>query len=145
MTELATFAAVLNSLKVAADIAKTLKESDLSLERAEMKMKIAELLSAVADAKIATSELQTALQEKNQEIKRLTEALATKAEVVKDGDAYFRKGPDGKAQGEPFCLHCWESRKELSHLIRGDRREKLCPACKTSYDDFSIPHHEQTG
>ena len=48
MPDITTIAAVLNSLKAATDIAKFLRESDLSLERAELKLKLADLAACRA-------------------------------------------------------------------------------------------------
>lgn len=137
MTDLTTFAAVLNSLKTAADIARTLKESDLSIERAEMKLKVAELMGALADVKIAALELQETLQEKEKEIGRLSEMLALKEEVVRRFSAYYKKGPTGKATGDPFCLRCWESEKKLFHIVRDYKGNgNRCPVCSTLYGFF---------
>lgn len=45
-------AAALGGLKTATDIAKLIKESDLSLDKAETKLKLAELIGALADVKL---------------------------------------------------------------------------------------------
>lgn len=137
MTDLTTFAAVLNSLKTAADIAKALKDSDLSIERAEMKLKVAELMGALADVKIAALELQETLHGKEKEISRLGEMLALKEEVVRRFSAYYKKGPSGKAIGDPYCLRCWESEKKLFHIVRdGKANGHRCPVCSTLYDFY---------
>ena len=44
MVDLTLFSAALSSVKTAADIAKLLKESDLSLEKAEHKSRLADLM-----------------------------------------------------------------------------------------------------
>lgn len=62
MPDLATIGAALSSLKTATDIVKFLRSSDLSLERAELKL--ADLLSSLADAKIELIEGQDTLAEK---------------------------------------------------------------------------------
>ena len=52
MPDIATIAAALNSLKTATDIVKFIRESDLSIERAELKLKLADLVGALAEAKL---------------------------------------------------------------------------------------------
>jgi hypothetical protein len=52
MPDLASIQAALTSIKVATDIAKFFRSADLSLEKAESKMKLAELMEALAEAKI---------------------------------------------------------------------------------------------
>ena len=78
MPDIATIGAVLSSLKTATDIAKFLRESDLSLERAELKLKIAELVGALADAKIELTEVQEALSAKDKHIAELENAFQSK-------------------------------------------------------------------
>ena len=54
MTDLATVTAVLGNIKTAMDIAKAIKDADVSVERAEMKFKLAEMMTALADAKMSS-------------------------------------------------------------------------------------------
>jgi hypothetical protein len=61
MPAIASIAAILSSIKTATDIAKFLRESDLSLQRAELKLKLADLVSALAEAKIELTEIQETL------------------------------------------------------------------------------------
>lgn len=46
MPDIITFAAFLGSIKTATEIAKAIKLSDSSLEKAELKLKIAELIES---------------------------------------------------------------------------------------------------
>ena len=68
--DVAAIGSLLGSLKTATDIAKFVRESSVSLERAELKMKLAQLIEALSNAKIeaaayskrsliATSELES--------------------------------------------------------------------------------------
>lgn len=66
-----TVAAVLTSLKTATDIAKFLRESDLSIERAELKLKLADLIGALADTKIELAGLQEAISDKDNVLRSL--------------------------------------------------------------------------
>ena len=76
--DFASVSAVLGSIKTATEIAKILKESNVSLEKAEFKLKLAELISSLADAKIEMSEIQQLLVEKDSKIRKLNERLSIK-------------------------------------------------------------------
>jgi len=142
MPDVATITAVLAGLKTASEIAKTLGQSDLNLEKAELKFKLAELYEALALARMSATSLTEELQEKDREIARLLEAVALKDEVVKRGDAYFKKGPDGKAVDDPFCVNCWDAKKKLVHIHRMHATKGpdvlVCPQCKTGVVWHSI-------
>lgn len=79
------------------------------------------------------------LHAKEDEIRRLTNALEIKGKVIKCYDAYYDIAEDGKAFGDPYCLNCWESSHVLRHLsnIPGSRN-KECPACKHKYDSRRV-------
>ena len=59
--DIAAIGSLLGSLKTATEITKFIRESDVSLEKAETKLKLAELVSALADAKLEAVEVQQAL------------------------------------------------------------------------------------
>ncbi len=59
MTDFTAIASILGSVKTATEIAKLLKNTDLSFEQAEMKLKLADIISALADARIEISEIQS--------------------------------------------------------------------------------------
>jgi hypothetical protein len=145
MPDIAAISAFLGSLKHATDLAKFLKAADASVAQAELKFKTAELIEALTEAKMSAAELQEVLRKRDEEISRLTKALALKAEVVKDGDAYFRKDDQGEPSGEPFCVHCWEIKSVLAHLVRDAQssRQLHCPNCGKNYNFFEIPQHQE--
>ena len=57
MPDIATISSLIGSIKTMAEIAKTIKFSDSSLERAEFKLKIAELMESLANVKIEAIEI----------------------------------------------------------------------------------------
>ncbi len=71
MPDLDTFSAALSSLKTATEIAKFIKESGVTLDKAEVKLKLAELTGALADTEIELSEIQGLLIEKDKIIREL--------------------------------------------------------------------------
>lgn len=135
MADLGTITAVLNSIKVATDIAKALRESDLSIERAELKLRLAEMIGALADAKIEVTDVQQLLGEKDREISELQEAFQSKDSLAKRYDAYYDADATGNPVGEPFCMSCWQVRHKKYNLQSqaGDRQIRVCVSCGAKY------------
>jgi hypothetical protein len=136
MPDIATIAAALNSLKTATDIAKFLRESDLSLERAELKLKLADLVGSLADAKIELIEVQEALSKKDKRISELEEAFQSKDGLTRHYDAYYQADENGNAIGVPYCLRCWESEHKKRQLVLDvkDHLSRTCTACGHRYE-----------
>lgn len=145
MPDIATISAVLGSIKTATDIAKFLRASDLSLERAELKLKLADLLLSLADAKIELVEVQETLAEKDKKITELMAAFDAKDELVRRGDAYYTKSVNGDPLGKPFCLRCCESDHKQRQLVRSpkDQRTMVCTSCGHQYDNMSVREFTQ--
>ncbi|MWL87684.1 hypothetical protein [Cupriavidus sp. SW-Y-13] len=133
MPDLATVATVLSSVKTATDIAKFLRESDLSLERAELKSKLADLIGALADTKIELVEVQETLAAKDKRIAELEEAFQSKDTLVRFSDAFYEVGADGKPTGIPYCLRCWESDHRKRQLVEKTFDKKVCTSCGHLY------------
>ena len=136
MPDIATIAAALNSLKTAADIVKFIRESDLSIERAELKLKLADLVGALAEAKIELTEVQDILSAKDKKIAELEEAFQSKDELVRRNDAYYQIDEAGNPIGLPYCLRCWENDHKRRQLVyvANDRFTRICTACGHRYD-----------
>lgn len=145
--DMTSVSAVLGSIKTAADIAKLIKESDVSLEKAESKLKLAELISALADAKIQIADVQQLLMEKDAELKAATERLEVKEKLHWESPYYWLLS-ETKKEG-PFCQHCYDKNHELIRLQGNGEGYWECKACKSSYTDSSwdsspvvIPDHD---
>ena len=128
-----TISAALSSIKTATDIAKLIKESDVSLEKAESKLKLAELISALADAKMQIAEIQQVLIEKDGEIRVATEQLAVKEKLQWEKPYYWLI--EGTRKEGPFCQHCYDKNKELIRLQGNSDGYWECKACKSNYTD----------
>ncbi len=135
MPDIAAIAAALNSLKAATDIARFLRESDLSLERAELRLKLADLIGALADTKIELVDLQATLSEKDQRITELEEAFQSKDTLLRRYDAYYASDEHGNPIGVPFCLRCWENDHKKRQLVYDakDRHTRMCTSCAHRY------------
>ncbi len=142
MPAIPTIVTAINSIKAATDIAKALRNADVNLAQAELKLRAAELLEALADAKISMVDLEEALQKKDKEIARLTDVLSVKANVAKSGDAYFETDSEGKMHGEPFCVYCWEQNHRLVHIHHTTSQRGpetlVCPECKIAVEWVEI-------
>jgi hypothetical protein len=140
MADLGTIAAALSSLKTAADIAKFLRETNLSIEHAELKLKLAELVGALAQAKIELVGIQEELSEKNKRIAEIEEAFQSKDTIVRHGDAYYVTDGGGKPIGIPYCLRCMENDHKKRQLVHdaNNYRMRVCTTCGHRYDGNAV-------
>ena len=129
----ASISTLLGSVKTAIDIAKFFKDSDLSLEKAEAKLKLADLISALADAKIQISDIQQALGEKDAEIRKLQNTLSQKANLRWEAP-YYWSDEAGKRDG-PFCQRCYDDERKLIRLQENVVGFWSCMACHNSVVD----------
>lgn len=135
MPDITSITAVLSGIKTATEIAKFIKETDLSLEAAETKLKIAELVISLAEAKMALVDVQDDLREKDQEIGKLNDALKLKTKLMRHNDSYYEVDTTGSPIGDPYCSHCFESKHLAVHISQHpiNRRTSICPACNSVY------------
>ncbi|MFZ5875788.1 MAG: hypothetical protein ACOYXU_05195 [Nitrospirota bacterium] len=133
--DITVISTVLDNLKVATDIAKLIRESDISLAEAETKLKFADLISALADAKIHVTDIQTLLMEKEEEIKSLQDQLALKKTLIWEHPFYTAIEEGKKVQ---YCQQCWDKDRQTIKLQgRGDGFWE-CKTCKNHYTDSSF-------
>lgn len=141
MADIPTIAAALASLKAATDIAKLMKDSGLTLEKAEAKLKLAELLSALADAKSEFADIQQVVIEKEKTIRELEERLDVKAKLKWEQPYYWIM--DGDSQDGPFCQRCYDKDGKLIRLQGHGGGYWDCKACQNNYTDKN--YREDTG
>ena len=125
--DIAALSSLLGSLKTATDIARFIKDSDLSLEKAETKLKLAELISALADAKIEVAEIQQLLLERDANIRQLESDAATKAALIWREPCYWLANPDGI--DEPYCQRCYDDAGKLARLHFESPGRYQCRVC----------------
>jgi hypothetical protein len=152
MPDISAIAVVLGNLKTATEIAKFIRESDVSIERAELKLKVADLISALADVKLELVELQDTFASKDQRIKELEAAFESRDALVRKYDAYYQADASGDAIGSPYCLRCWESDHKQRMLVHDAKefRTRLCTSCGHKYEgrlagDIQAAKPEATG
>lgn len=129
--DIPTITAALSGIKAATDIAKVLKDSIFSLEKAEMKLQVASLVEALADAKLNIVDVRALLDDKDREI-----ALLKKSRQMSfDGDVYWSP-TDNNGQDGPFCPHCHDT-KQLFVRLHKDGPGWWCYECRVHFGESS--------
>ena len=123
--------AVLGSIKTATDIAKLIKDSDLSLEKAETKLKLADLIGTLADAKLEVVGVQQTLAEAEARIRDLEDELKTRKLLRWKDPSYWLDADTG--EDGPFCQKCYDTDKNLVRLQGNGEGWFECKACKSTY------------
>src|ERR1043165_2655860 len=111
MTDIATISTFLSSIRTATEIAKAIKSADVSLEKAETKLKMAELIESLADAKMQAAEIQEVIQEKDNKIAELEKAMKIKDSLSFENNYYWVI--KGEEKEGPYCTHCWDKESRL--------------------------------
>jgi ribosomal protein L37AE/L43A len=119
---------ILLSVKAAVDIAKLIKESDTSLEKAETKLKLAELISSLADIKIQASEIQQTLLDRESEVRELRDLLSAKEKLQWEKPFYWLVEQDQK--DGPYCQKCYDVNGKYVRLQGGNNEVWACFECK---------------
>ena len=135
----------IGSVKMATDIARGLIAASGSVEKAELKLKIAEIATALAEARLALVDVQESLAGKDVRIAELEAAFSVKESLVRLYDAYYRVSPEGKPTGLPFCLRCWDVDHQQRPLVSSaiNHRVTFCNVCKSSYNSTHTPRLDE--
>jgi len=129
--DITSVSALLGSLKTATEIAKFIRTSDVSIEKAETKLKLADLVSALADAKLEAAEVQQLLLERDERIRSLESEARIRAAVVWREPAYWLKNPEEVE--EPFCQGCYDDSGKLARLHSDGSGLFECRVCNKSF------------
>ena len=134
--EIMSVTSALVGIKNAIDIARIIKDSNYSIEKAEINLKIADLIGALADAKVAIATIQEDIAEKDSEIMKLKNALKISDNIFYESPYYFIRIDDESERDGPFCQKCYDSNRKLLRLqsqkIKG---YWLCKECENDYMD----------
>ena len=133
MADIAAITSILGSVKTATEIAKLIKDSGVSLEQAEIRLKLADLISALAEARVETAEIQTLILEKDEKIKELSAALATKKNLTYEKPYYWLS--EGESKEGPYCQHCFDRDQKLIRLQGYGNGYWDCKVCKNTFTD----------
>lgn len=129
--DIAAIGSLLTSLKAATDIAKFIRESDVSLERAELKLKLAELVEALANAKLEAADVQQGILDRDELIRELKVAAKLRSDLKWIQPCYYITNNDGV--DEPYCQTCYDSATKLSRLHSDGKGFFQCRVCKQSF------------
>lgn len=138
--DITAISTALSSLKTATDIAKLIKESNVSLEKAEFQLKIANLIYALAETKVQIADIKQILEEKDTELKACQAQLTIKAKLHWEAPYYWLMNDDKK--DGPFCQHCYDKNREVIRLQGGGNGYWMCTVCKNSYRDSLWKGHK---
>jgi DNA repair exonuclease SbcCD ATPase subunit len=133
MDSLSALRNALASLTAAAEIAVFLKDSELSLPKDEMKLKLAELTAAIAEAKLQIADITSIISEKDQTIKFLQDNINQGEEMVFKKNLYWSMEGDNK--DGPFCPQCWDHDHKKIRLYNMANAYWMCRICNNSYKD----------
>ena len=129
--DIAVIGSLLGSIKTATDIAKLIKESDVSIEKAETKLKLAELISSLADAKLEAADVQLGILERDERIRELEAAAKVRANLRWEEPCYWL--PNAAGVEEPYCQHCQDSSSKLIRLLGDGDGQYQCRVCNNAY------------
>jgi hypothetical protein len=129
--DIATITSLVSSLKVATDITKFIRESDLSVQRAELKLKLAELIEALADAKMNAADVKQEILDRDETIRRLQDEIDTESSLTWKQPYYFSL--DENSVEHQFCQKCYDSQKKLSRLHTDGLGAFNCTVCSSHY------------
>ena len=130
--DLSTVTAALGSIKAATEIANLIKDSGISLEKAETKLKLAELLGSLADAKLEVINIQELLAQTEARVKELEIKLQVHEALRWHEPLYWLDNESG-SEG-PYCQHCYDSASKLIRLQGNGEGWYECKVCKNSYE-----------
>ena len=139
MVDYTLITSAISSLKAATEIAKLIKESGFSLEKAENKLKIAELLYALADANIKLAEIQQSMLEKDNIIQELRDKLELKEKLSWERPCYWIN--EAEKKDGPFCQQCYDKDDKLVRLQKLGVGRWECKVCKNIFytEDYKPP------
>ncbi len=127
--------AALASIKYAFDIANIMNDSVVSLEAAEVKLKLADLIDNLADAKVKIAKFKEILSERDAEIQRLKGQLEKQGNILWETPYYFLIKENGEKDG-PYCQKCYDSKRKLIRLQSvGPKCYWRCYECTSNYED----------
>lgn len=132
-----TIGAAIGSINAALTIAKAMRQIEKDYDAAVLKAQIVDLMGAVTDAKGELIEAEEQLRAKDAEIKRLTESLNAKADMIEVDGFMHAKGEDGKPKGRPFCPACLAADGTQIRPAKSVNNFSTCPRCKANYRNLN--------
>jgi len=139
MADVGTIAAALSSVKTATDIVNLFRQGDLSLQKAEQKMKLADLVGALAEIKTQLADVQHVILERDNRISELEKKLELRGKLIYDKIYYWVEGTP--TNDGPFCQRCYDSDGRLIRLQDVSDGYWECKSCKNGFEDKRVARH----
>lgn len=133
MDPISIISTTLASITTATDIARLVINAGPSLQKAELQLKLAEMVGALADARLQMADIKQVLDEKDEVIKQLRQALELKEKLVCQDSAYWLPNGQGARGDGPFCTNCFDGFQRLSRLVAADEPNVQCPNCQVPF------------
>jgi hypothetical protein len=143
MVDMGTITAAVSGIKAATEIAKLLKESSLSLDKAEQKFKLADLIGALADVKMEMANIQQLLIDRDHRISELEEELRVKAKLTYESPFYWLI--EGSKKEGPICQQCYDNGGKIIRLQDYGEGRWHCMTCNNGYNASEQPNFRNSG
>lgn len=121
------------TLTEALSVHKMLLESDTPLDAHTARQVALDVREKLIHAQDVMSHAYTERADLYNEIRNLSASLEARATLMKHMDAYYLADSTGAANGDPYCLICWEKDHFLIHLVRKTKDSHCCPSCDREY------------
>lgn len=114
MTDPTAIAGAIQALKAASDMIKGIRGADLSLEKAELKIRLAGLAEQLVNARVAVVDTQQLIIELEAKVRELESTRDLADRLVFEENTYWMKDANGKAMA--YCPRCYDADGKLVHL-----------------------------
>ncbi|KZN53051.1 hypothetical protein N474_22260 [Pseudoalteromonas luteoviolacea CPMOR-2] len=117
MPDLASISTAFQSLKLATDMVKDIRQSTTSLKDAAINFKVAELTNALADLQIALADVKVENLELKQKLAEISETENVRNLLKLNDNAYWPKTEEIVGFGSgPWCSSCFDKEEKLITL-----------------------------
>lgn len=137
MTDPTSIASAIQALKAASDMIKGMRGADFSLEKAELKLRLADLAESLVSARTAVLDAQQEIGELRARIAELERAQNLSERMEFRNNVYFVTGESG-SNARPYCPRCFDADDALIHLAElppgfRDLARYSCANCKGTF------------
>jgi hypothetical protein len=103
-----------------------------TLDKAELKLKLADLMVDLANARTQTSDMQEAMDHLADELRTAEKKLAFAGSMKYEAPYYVNVGAGDRG---PYCGTCWDAERLAIHLIERQRGFWYCKRCDELVED----------
>lgn len=119
---------IIATLKGATEIAKVVIGASGTLDKADLKLRLADLMGELATARTQAADLQDTIRCLSEDLNEARKKLAFAGTMEYEAPYYFNVA--GGQRDGPYCPTCWEGHAKLAiHLNEWSRGSWICNAC----------------